>query len=952
MDKNISYKIDSYENLEQQIELNFSLIKEYQSKIYELQNKNREYEEKMAELKKNETTFQLNSAQENAVKNVSNNNIIIACPGSGKTHTLIAKIVTLVEKHKVDPNEIILITYTKKASQEMNNRLGKYLGFQKLQHTGTMHGLAYRILQKFDQINYTILDEYDSHKNLKQSLSTHIKSLSVEEQSLMSKIIVNIYEKLSANYPMELKNLVTKMKLNFYYDVISNGLDSYKKFKADHNYLDFNDLMGKFLQFLKDDKRSLEFKNSIKYILFDEYQDINSVQDTILRYMNNICENLTVVGDDAQSIYAFRGSDNKYILNFNKLYNNTNTYYLEYNYRSTKEIVAFCNDIISHNNDKYEKNMIAVNDTGINPKINGFSSTEDEMKYIVDSIKINNVQLGIPYKSQVIMTRKNRQLDCFELYLIKRKIPYVKTKGIGLLDRIHIKDFLAFLIIICNKKSIVHWKRILHMLDGVGNIAANKILEQKDIYDFICKPTKLDKITKLLKPLRSLLNSIADVTDTLKKINPIIKFLEPYIQKNTKLKDKYSYDEKIDDLKTLHLYIGKTDSIQQFLEDIHLNIDVEDKMKEDDNEDYLLLSTIHGSKGLEWDYVYLAGVSSDLIPSYRPELYTDELNNLEEERRLFYVGCSRAKKSLEITLSYDYHFVNDMSICASPFIKEINPSLYNGINLITPERLYKGNVTHIVNNYLLLKSNSNVYPYLKTLNNTYTSFYVNSSVDNIFFKNKCEKIYGTFIDNLLTKMVYQKYNEIIDDFDIPIYQKYNCKKDAHYYKYLDAKSDWKDCIRSVMEISTKKAYHKVKKEYLLEWINGKKERELYNNMEKTILKIVESCLKNAKGKEKSPKDDINLHMNVSYGDIFGETDLVVGRTIIEFKTSKDCIGTTRNVLQTIMYRYMLRKKGIRIDNIILFNPLLGEMYTLEITPKWKHTFKVFNEILDINNKDL
>mgnify|MGYP003385702673 CR=1 FL=1 len=936
------------ENLEHQIELNLEFIKDYQTKIYELQNENRKCEEKLMELKKSTTTFQLNSDQEKAVKNVSNNNIIIACPGSGKTHTLIAKIVTLVEQHKIDPNEIILITYTKKASQEMNNRLGTYLGFQKLQHTGTMHGLAYRVLQKFDQINYTILDEYDSHKNLKQSLSSHIAKLSMEEQSMMSKVIVSIYEKLSANYPMELKDLIIKMKLTFYHDIIKNGLNSYKKFKSDHNYLDFNDLMGKFLLFLKDDERSKEFKNNIKYILFDEYQDINSMQDTILRYMNIICENLTVVGDDAQSIYAFRGSDNKYILNFNKLYSNTNTYYLEYNYRSTKEIVKFCNDIIAHNNDKYDKKMIAVNDHGIKPKITGFASTDDEMKHIVDTIKMNNTILGVPYKSQVIITRKNRQLDCFELYLIKRQIPYVKTKGIGLLDRVHIKDFMAFLVTICNKKSIVHWKRILHILDGVGDVACNEILSQTNIYDYIIHPTKLNRTTKLLKPLRILLNEISDVTDILKQIKPIIKFLEPYVLKNCKLKDKYSYDEKMDDLKTLQLYIGKSDSIHQFLEDIHLNIDVEDKMKEDADEDYLLLSTIHGSKGLEWDCVYLAGASSDLIPSYRPELYTDELNNIEEERRLFYVGCSRAKKSLEITLSYDYHFVNNTTICASPFIKEINPSLYDGVNLTCPERIYKGNVTSIVTNYLLIKSNSNVYPYLKTLPNKYTSFYLNSSIDNVFFKNKCEKVYGTFIDNLLTKMIYQKYSDDIDDFDIPIYQKYNCRKDTHYYKYLDAKADWRDNIQSIMEISVKKAYCRVKKEHLLEWVKNKAEMLLYNRMEKAILHIVKECLDNAKGKDKSPKDDINLHMNVSYGDIFGETDLVIGRTLIEFKTSKDCIGTTRNVLQTIMYRYMLRKKGIRIDNIILFNPLLGEMYTLEITPHWKYTFKVFNELLNIN----
>lgn len=935
----------SCETLDNKIKKNLDLIKKYQSKIYELQNENREYDVQLVDMRKTSTQFQLNHNQTTAANNITNNNIIIACPGSGKTHTLIAKIVTLVEQHKVNPNEIILITYTKKASYEMNDRLNKYIGYQKLQHAGTMHGLAYRVLQKFDKINYTILDEYDSHKNLKQSLSNNIKKLSIEEQSLMSKVIVGIYEKLSAYYPMELKDLIQKMKLTFYYKNIKDSLDSYQKFKSDYNYLDFNDLMKKFLYFLKDDIRSSEFKNSIKYILFDEYQDINSIQDTILKLMNTACQNLTVVGDDAQSIYAFRGSDNKYILNFHKLYDNVNTYYLEQNYRSTEEIVAFCNNIISHNNDKYIKNMVTINGNGIKPKIMGFASTEDEMKYIVDCIKINNLNLGIPYKSQVIITRKNRQLDCFELYLIKRKISYAKTKGIGLLDRVHIKDFIAFLVIMVNKKSIIHWKRILNILKGIGTVSINKLLEKNDIYKYICKPSVLDKVTKLLKPLTSLLNLLSNETDVLKQLDLIIKFLDPYMLENIKLKDKYNYDEKIDDLKTLQLHIGKTDSIEQFLEDIHLNVNMDDKIKDDDNEDYLLLSTIHGAKGLEWEYVYLAGSSSDLIPSQRPELYTDELDNTEEERRLFYVGCSRAKKSLEITLSYDYHFVNDTSIYVSPFIKEIDSSLYDKINLIFPDRLYKGNVTNIINNYLLTESNSKIYPYLKTLQYDYKSLYLNSSIDNIFFKNKCEKIYGTFVDNLLTKMIYQKYHSIIEDFDIPIYQKYNCKKDKPYYEYLDAKSDWRDCIQSIMEISVKKAYCKVNKNMLLKWSIDKTWKVLYENMEKAIHQIVDICLKNVKDKSKKPKNQINLHMNVSYGNIYGETDLVVGRTIVEFKTSKDCIGTTRNVLQTIMYRYMLRKKGIRIDNIILFNPLLGEMYTLKVTPHWKDTFRVFNEIV-------
>ena len=193
----------------------------------------------------------------------------------------------------------------------------------------------------------------------------------------------------------------------------------------------------------------------------------------------------------------------------------------------------------------------------------------------------------------------------------------------------------------------------------------------------------------------------------------IIKYLEPIIKSNVKVKEQMSFQEKINDLDTIRSYIIQSTSIVQFLTDIHLNIEIEDKTMFDkgDSDDYLLLSTIHGAKGLEWDYVYLIGCSSDIMPSFKPNLYIEEIDDIEEERRLFYVGCSRAKKCLEITLAYDYHYAG-YQIYTSPFIKDINPQLYDGSNLIYPKKIKKGNVTNIINNYLLLNSVSKIYSYL------------------------------------------------------------------------------------------------------------------------------------------------------------------------------------------------------------------------------------------------
>jgi len=953
-DKDIN-KEDDLETIYKNIKDNAQKIHQLRSRINILERKNRDSEIHVNEIIKNQGhNFKLNQQQQNAVNCSKGNNIIVACPGSGKTHTLIAKVVSLVQKHKIDPDNIIMITYTKKAAQEINKRLTEHLQGKNLLHTGTLHGLAYRILQKYHEINYTILDEYDCYRNLKNKVKEEYadKNYSDEIKTLLEKNVINVHEKLSAYYPMSIKDLLIKLKLSphlsFYKEVFKN----YIQFKKNHKYLDFNDLMSSFLEFLKSDE-SNDFRKSIKYILFDEYQDVNAIQDIILTYMNNIHQNLTVVGDDSQSIYAFRGSDNRYILTFKNCYPDVKVHYLESNYRSTKQIVAFCNNIIIHNAKQLDKKMVAVNKIeGLKPKIVGFNTAHDEMKYIVDKIIYNNKNLGISLKEQVIITRKNRQLDYFELYLIKNKINYVKTKGVGLLDRVHIKDFLAFIIIITNKKSIVHWKRIITILTGVGSVTAQKVLGKKNIYKCVVSNSYSHKIAKLIVPLSKVFNKIDKCTKKKKKdigkmCGLVIDFLKPIILKNTKLKDKYNYDEKIGDLYALQSHIANTGSFEKFLEDIHLNVDVEDKMKSDANEDYLLLSTIHGSKGLEWEYVYLAGCSSDLIPSYRPNIYTEEVDETEEERRLFYVGCSRAKKSLEVTLSYDYHFVNS-GIYASPFINEINKDLYDGLDLRFIDRIYKGNVTTIITNYLLLESSSRVYNYLKSLPYDYKSLYSTNITDNIFFKNRADKLYGTFIDNLIAKMIYQKYNNEIDDFDIPIYQKYNYKKDFNYYRYTDPNSDWRDVLSSVLTVSLKTSMCRCKINYktMDQFINRDDQVSLYEKIEKSIIDIVNESLEKSKNKPKQLDKKINLHYNLSFGEVLGEADLVVGRTLIEIKTSRDCVATTRNVIQTIFYRYMLRQKGIRIDDIVLFNPLLGEIYRLHVTPNWKETFRVYNEIIE------
>jgi hypothetical protein len=425
-------------------------------------------------------------------------------------------------------------------------------------------------------------------------------------------------------------------------------------------------------------------------------------------------------------------------------------------------------------------------------------------------------------------------------------------------------------------------------------------------------------------------NSICDTVTT---------YLKPLIKKNMRLREQTTYEEKLQDLITLQIYLSRYTSLEKFLEDIHLNVGLNKEVNYDDDDDYILLSTIHGSKGLEYDYVFLSGASSDLMPSYRNSIFNKEIMDVEEERRLFYVGCSRAKKYLEITLSYDFHGLCQRDIYVSPFIQEINNKYYDGFNLKFPKRITNGNVTSLVNNFILTRSLSPVYKYLKNLDCVYESYFTPCINQNIV-QNKCEKVYGTFIDNLIMKMIQQNYKSRLDKLCVPIYNKFNLRKDKHYYNYCDDNYDWRDCLESILNVSCKKTYVPIKRKILLDFIRND---TYYEKLEETILKIIDRC-SNIDPEKNILPSMINLHYNVNHGDILGETDIVVGKTIIEIKTSRECICNAKYVLQTIMYRYMLRKRNIRIDQIILFNPLLGEAYILKIVPKWKDTFRVFNAI--------
>ena len=472
------------DELKQMRDIILEKINKCDIKKFKLQNELLNYEQLIINSGHKEimSTLTLNEQQTNIVNSNEQNVLVIACAGSGKTHTLISKYIKLIVEDNIDPNSVLLITFTKKAGQEMMGRLLSIIPTKLPLYIGSIHGLCYRVMQQYNNNNNIVMDEKDSKNMIKELCNKYIDLDDTELQLIKFKI-TNIIDQASSYYPLDLMKIVKKNLLEKYYDIIALIYDKYQEKKKAENLYDFNDLMLLFAQFL-DSEQSNEFKQKIKFIFFDEYQDVNMIQHYILSKFSNYSR-IMVVGDDAQSIYAFRGSMVNYILNFTNEFTPNNMYLLENNYRSTKQIVDFFQDIINKNINQYSKNVISVlENDGMKPTIIGFDNDSMKDKWIVDDI-IKNKNNGISLSKMVIMARKNESLDKIEIELVKQGLTVIKHTGLSILDKPHVKDFLAFVTIIINDKSSLHWKRILSLHVDVNS--AHTIIENAIKKDIILK---------------------------------------------------------------------------------------------------------------------------------------------------------------------------------------------------------------------------------------------------------------------------------------------------------------------------------------------------------------------------------------------------------------------------------------------------------------------------------
>lgn len=640
----------------------------------------------------NEFLNNLNSSQLEATLQTDGPMIVIAGAGSGKTRVLTYKIAYLMTQG-IDPFNILSLTFTNKAAKEMKERIISIVGDEaKNLWMGTFHSVFARILRiEAHKIgytsNFTIYDSDDSQK----LVSRIIKELNLDKEQYKYKIIFSRISSMKNNF-ISAQNYINDDEL-LLSDKISNRPkfhEIYKQyvercFKA--GAMDFDDLLLKTNELLNSYPETLsKYQNIFKYILVDEYQDTNHSQYLIIRSLSDKFQNICVVGDDAQSIYSFRGANINNILNFQKDFPDSKLFRLEQNYRSTKNIVNAANSIIENNQKRLKKNVWTNNESGEKISVNKLLTDGEEGRFVASSIFENKMQQQMQNRDFAILYRTNAQSRSFEDALRKKNIPYRVYGGLSFYQRKEIKDVLAYLRLLINNDDEQAFKRIINFpARGIGLTTLNKIsVEAKknsvSDYNFI---KNYSKSSSLLN--NSTKNKLLDFIVMMESIKTKLESHDVFditkeVLKQSGLYNLYKNDESIEGINRIQnieeLLNGIKDfvenndksqvSVSTFLQDVALATD-QDSESNDDNK--VSLMTIHLAKGLEFPYVYIVGLEENLFPS---AMNLNSRSELEEERRLFYVALTRAEK--KINLSYvlsRYRWGKPVDSEKSRFIDEI-----------------------------------------------------------------------------------------------------------------------------------------------------------------------------------------------------------------------------------------------------------------------------------------
>lgn len=608
----------------------------------------------------------LNKPQKEAVFHTEGPLLILAGAGSGKTRVLTHRIAYLIEEKGVNPWNILAITFTNKAAEEMRQRVDSLVGIgAESIWVSTFHSMCVRILRRYiDRLGYdnrfTIYDTDDQKTLMKEVCrKTDIDTKRFKERMLLSVIS-------SAKNEMILPE---EFELNAGGDFVQLKIAKvYKEYEAQmraNNALDFDDLLVKTVQLLETQPDVREnYQERFRYIMVDEYQDTNTVQFRLVSLLAGKYRNLCVVGDDDQSIYKFRGANIRNILDFEKEFSDAKVIKLEQNYRSVGNVLEVANSVIRNNKGRKEKTLWTDNEKGEKIRLRQFDTAYDEAQFIAEDIKDETAQ-GANYSDHAVLYRTNAQSRLLEEKFVAMNIPYKIVGGINFYSRREIKDVLSYLKTIDNGKDDLAVRRIINVPKrGIGLTTINRIQESAaargiGVYDALSAPdlipgigrsaSKLDSFAALIEYFkgRSEESGVTDLlteviektgyTESLEADDP--EELEARVQNIDELVSKAAvYEESCSDR-------GERPTLSGFLEEVALVADI-DSVAED--RDYVILMTLHSAKGLEFPHVYLAGMEDGLFPSYM-SISGDDPEELEEERRLCYVGVTRAEEKLTLT---------------------------------------------------------------------------------------------------------------------------------------------------------------------------------------------------------------------------------------------------------------------------------------------------------------
>ena len=654
---------------------------------------------------------QLNEAQLAPTIQKDGAMIVIAGAGSGKTRVLTYRIAYLMSQG-IDPFNILALTFTNKAAREMKGRIAQIVGDSEAKNLwmGTFHSVFAKILRiESDKLgypsNFTIYDTQDSDRliasiikemNLNKDIYKYKQIRSRISSFKNSLITVKAYY----NNPelIEADTMARRPKMG---EIYKNYVD--RCFKA--GAMDFDDLLLKTNELLTRFPDVLaKYQDRFRYILVDEYQDTNHSQYLIVRALSDRFQNICVVGDDAQSIYAFRGANINNILNFQRDYDDVNVYRLEQNYRSTKNIVNAANSIINHNTMKLDKVVWTANEHGQKIKVNRLMNDGDEGRYVASTIFETKMQQQLPHSDFAVLYRTNAQSRAIEDALRKRDIPYRIYGGLSFYQRKEIKDVLSYLRLIINPSDEEALKRIINFpARGIGQTTIDKLIIAANekgitIYEVIEKLNELD--ISINSGTRTKLQNFHTMVESFRVMNQNANAFElaEHVTKVTGLIKEYNKDgtpegiAKMENIEELLNGIkdfvegqkelaDSTGSLTEFLEDVALATDLD---ADKGNPDHVALMTIHLAKGLEFPHVFIVGMEEDLFPS---AMSMNTRSELEEERRLFYVALTRAEKQAYLTYTLSrYRWGKLIDAEPSRFIEEIDDQYLDNITPIQERR--------------------------------------------------------------------------------------------------------------------------------------------------------------------------------------------------------------------------------------------------------------------------